>query len=142
MQILLLSEFVGMLARFLKVLAELNQVRALSSHGGVLFSAVAVRHDDGHRHLESLTGQSDRLAVVAASGGNQSFDSVGALEQFRRVDDCASRLEGTDGSMVLVLDPHIHAEPMVEQRPGNLRRGLHERVDQLLRFLDLVQRGQ
>src|SRR5262249_27828460 len=53
------------LARFVEIAAEFDELGAVRAHGGVLFRVVPARHDDGARHALARAGQRDRLAVVA-----------------------------------------------------------------------------
>ena len=76
MQPLFGSELLSMLARFLEIAAELNQVPALPAHRCILFAAVAVRHNDSDRHVKSLSGERNRLPMIAARRGDEPFDPV------------------------------------------------------------------
>src|SRR5207249_4405772 len=107
MQALLSSELLSMLARFLEIAAELNQLRALPAHRCILFAAVAVRHNDSDRHVESLSGQRNRLPMIAARRGDEPFDPIWFLEKFSRVDNRSPSLERADRGVVFVLHPHL-----------------------------------
>ena len=72
MQALRFCEHFCVLAGLLKIVAELNQSGALTAHGRIFLHAVSVRHHDRHRDIEPLTGESDRLAVIAAGGGDHA----------------------------------------------------------------------
>src|SRR5258708_30614296 len=96
MQVLLVGKLVGMFASGLIIVAELDQVRALSAHGRILLGAVAVRDDDGDRNIEAPASQCDRLAVVAASCGYETFGTVGMLEKLCRIHDRGAGFERAD----------------------------------------------
>src|ERR1700733_14653627 len=67
----LFREFLRMLFRFLEVAAKLYEVATLCPHGGVFLCAVPPRYHDVRWHLEPARRQRYRLAVIAASRGNQ-----------------------------------------------------------------------
>jgi hypothetical protein len=66
----LLGQVHGVLARFLEVVAMLDERDAQGAHGGVLLQRVAVRHDDGAGHAMAARGPAHALAVVAARGAD------------------------------------------------------------------------
>ena len=66
---------------FLEIAAKFNQVRALPVHRRTLFAAIAVGHNDGDRHVESLPGQRDGLPMIATRRGDEPFDSIRMLEK-------------------------------------------------------------
>ena len=58
------------------------------------------------------------------------------------IDECSADFEGADGGVVLVLDPCFGAEALIEERPGVLRGGRHEAVNQRAGGADLVSGGK
>jgi len=56
----------SLFARFLKIGAVLNQGGAVGCHRGVLFGAVAMRHDDGDRDPNAAPGKCQGLTMIAA----------------------------------------------------------------------------
>ena len=99
-----------------------------------------MRHEDGAWHARPRCSQRNRLAVVAARGGDDALERPSAALQGVEVDDAAAHLEGADGRVVLVLDPHLRPCPLGQQRPGIERRRRHNRAHQRdgrfqLRFL-------
>src|ERR1700692_2072520 len=111
---LFLCKLMGVLAGLLKILAELDEVRALTSHGGVFFHTVSVRHDNRYRDLETLTGERNRLAMISPGGGDHAVDSVGVAEKLRRICHRRPRLECTYWRVVFMLHPHTGLEFLVQ----------------------------
>ena len=116
-QALFRSDFGSVLAGLLEIVTKLDQFCALRTHGRILRFAVTKWDDDCHGHIEPLSGQRYRLPMIAAGGSDQSPNCFLALEKRVNMDDCRSRLECTDWRVVLVLDPNISSEPLIEQRP-------------------------
>src|ERR1700690_2731362 len=142
MQAVLGGELPGMFAGFLVVVAKLDEVCALGSHRGVFLHAVAMWDDDSDGNVEALSGQRDRLAVVSAGCGDESFNYGCVLKKFCRIGDGGAGLVSARRSVVLMLDPDVGLESLIQQRPGNLRGGLHHCVDELLSFTDFVEGGE
>src|SRR5215469_4294054 len=102
---LLPGQLFRVLPRLLIVLAKLDQARALGAHSSVFLGTVTKWNDDSHWNTEALSRERHRLAVIAPRGRDQTFDSLPLPEQFRRIHDCRSRLEGADGRVILVFYP-------------------------------------
>ena len=142
MPAVLLGEFLRVFPGFLKVAAKLNEFSALGAHGGILFRTVALGYDDVHGHVEPASGQRRGLAVISPGGRDQAGDAVRVPEEFRRIDYGSPRFKGSDWRMVFVLHPDFGPQSLGQQRPGNLRCGLHDGVDELLRLADFLDGGQ
>jgi len=72
MQAALGGEALREFERFLKVAAVLDQFRAERAHRGVLFAAVAMRHDDRRAYPGARRRIRDTLAVIAARRRDQA----------------------------------------------------------------------
>ena len=70
----LLGELRRVRPAFIEVGAGDNQLRAEGLHRRILLARVAVRHENGARHARPRRGQCDRLAVIAARGGDDAFE--------------------------------------------------------------------
>src|SRR5579864_208179 len=141
-QVLIFSQLGSVLARLLKVFPKLDQLCSLRPHGRVLLGAVAERNHNSDRNLKPLSRQRHRLSVVAARRGNQPFDPVLLTKYLSRVHHRRARLKRANRRVVLMLDPHVRTQPLVQQRPGDLRCRRHHGINQFLRFADFVQLRQ
>ena len=138
------GERLRVLFGLLKVAAELDEIGTLRAHGGIFLGAVSLRHDDVRRHVEPARRQRHRLAVIAARRRDQAPYVDRSAKQFRGIHHRSTRLEGSDGSVVLMFHPHFGAQPLAQQRPDDLRRRRHHGIHQLLGIFDFVdgwQRG-
>ena len=130
----LLGQRVGMLARGLKVIAKLDQLGTQCPHRGVFLAAVAQRHDDQRGHAVATGGKSDRLAVVAPGGADDTGRQCAGCRQPVEINQPAANLEGPHRRVVLMLEPELGAvtglagKCGLQQRPAVLRRGRHHRV--------------
>ena len=111
-----------LLAGDLEVVTELHDFGAERSHRCVLLDAVAVRHEDRHRHPVRTTGEREALAVVAAGGADDAGHLGPLTNEPIHVHQAATHLEGADRRVVLVLDHHRRSGDLVEHRPPVLRR--------------------
>jgi len=104
----------GVLEGVLEVRAVLDEVGAESAHGGILFSAVAVRHYE--RRLDAMPprGESNALAVIAASRGDDGLDFGMLTSQVVEVNESAADFEGADGGVVFVFHPHFRAQALAQ----------------------------
>ena len=127
MQAVLLGEPNRMLTRLLEVAPMHDQLGAESLHRGVLVRAVAFRDGDRDRYAVRTSGVGQRLAVVAARGGDHATHRAFGVKQPRNVDQSAAHLEGAGRSGVLVLDPSRCAGNFLQQRPAVRRRHRHMR---------------
>jgi hypothetical protein len=140
-QPLRLSEFAGVLARRLEVLAVFHQFGAERAHRGVLLARIALRHHHHATQPAALRGKRHRLAVVAAGGADHA-EAPGIARQPLEVDDAAAHLEGAHRRVVLVLDPGLGAERGGQLRPRVLRGGRHGGIDEAGGILDGGKIGQ
>ncbi len=96
-------------------------------------------NNDDRMQTEEARGHADALAMIATScGDNAGKTGVGLLQPVY-VDECAAQFESANGAMIFVLDPGLGPQPLVEQRPGILRRRGHVPIDHGLRFMNLGQ---
>ena len=94
------------------------------------------------RHLVPVRRQRDRLAMVAARGRDQSWQTVHITKELCRIDDRCARLERPDWGVVLVFDPHFATQTLTQQRPNELRSGWHNLIHELLRLFNFINRWQ
>ena len=126
----------GKLERLLEVLPMDNELRALRGHRAIFLFAVAMgNHDQGLQSMQSRS-HSHALTMVASRGRNNTFEPRLRLLQPVHVDQCAAQLERSNRGVILVLQPGLGPEPLIQQRPGVLRRRRHVRIDNALRLLD------
>src|SRR5262245_21079740 len=95
------------LARLVEVAAELDQLGAIRAHRRVLLRVVAERHDDRAGNAFALTGERDRLAVIAGGRGDHTAPFVGA--ETRDQVDAAADLERPGRVVVLVFDGDVES---------------------------------
>ena len=72
-------------------------------------AAVAMGHDDGDGNVETLPGIGQRLAVIAAGGGDDAARRQFLSRHPRQMDQPAPHFEGADGRVVFMLDPDFGA---------------------------------
>ena len=111
----LVGEFCRMRPALVEVGAGHDQLGAEGLHGSVLLARVAARHEDRARNAGARRGQRDRLAMVAARRGDDAIELRPLRLRRVEIDDAAAHLEGADGRMVLVLDPHLRARTLGQQ---------------------------
>ena len=128
------------LACGLKVGAMLDQLDAERAHRRVLLERVAVRHDDGCREPMQACREADRLTMVAARRADHTTTVRLALSQRVEINEAAAQFERADRRVVLVLDPHLGADPPTEQGPRLLRRRRERGMHDALRGFDGVAR--
>jgi hypothetical protein len=102
------------LARRLEVLTVLDELDSQGAHRRVLRCAVAMRYDDGGRQPIAARGKADRLPVVAARRADNAAHRARRAAEVVEVHQPAAQLEGADRSVVLVLHPHLRAEPLAK----------------------------
>ncbi len=100
-----------------------NEVNAKRLHRGILFPAVAARHDDRCPDAVYARRKSDRLSVVAARCADYAGGFCAARNKLVEVDETTAYLEGAGRRVILVLDPQIGAQFLAQQRPRKLRCG-------------------
>ena len=127
-------------ARHLEIVAMLEQSRAECPHRGILFHAVAMRHDDGHWHVVASAGPGQRLTMIAARGGHDTWYMRPFTPQAFRVDQAAAQFERADRRVVLMLHPHLCATALRQQRPRILRRAREAFVHHRQRVFEFRQR--
>ena len=113
----LLRQRAGIFERLLKVVPMLYQFHALREHGAILLFAVAKGNDDHSLDTCQSRCHAHALAVVAARGCHHARHPRMRLLQPIHVDQRAAQLECAHRSMVLMLDPSLGAETVVDQRP-------------------------
>ena len=111
----------GVLQRFLEIVAVNDQLAALGNHGGVFLRVVAFRHDDDGTQPLAGCADRDRLAMVAASRGDDAGTIGLPLLQAGHVERSTTNLERPDGGVVLVFDPNGEPGILAQQRPDVLR---------------------
>ncbi len=89
----------------------LDQRRTERGHRGVLLRAVAERDDNGDRQAEAAARPGQRLAVVAAGGGDQTPTVARPLLRLGK-DNPAAHLESAGRKVVFVFDPDLGAGPL------------------------------
>ena len=100
----------------------------------------ALRHDDGHRHVEHAARVGNGLAVVAGGGGDDAATALVLLEAGHEV-DAASNLERADGEVVLVLDVDLGAHELIEGGVGVQWGAQEVRRDRLSGIEHVLQGG-
>ena len=106
----LIGKAVGVLERFLKVVAVLDEFSALGDHGAILLHAVAEGNDDDCFQAEEPGGHGHSLAEVASGSCDYACGFGLRLLQPVQIDQRAADLEGSDGGVVFVLDPGFDAQ--------------------------------
>ena len=101
-----------------------------------------MRHGDHAAQAVAARREGDRLAVVAARGGDDAAHRGLAAHQCIHVDQAAAQLERADRCVVLVLDPDLGSERGAEQRPGVLRRRRQHTVHEPCGGVDRGTGGQ
>ena len=124
----------------LEVVAVLDELDSLGEHGLVLLRAVAVGDDDDGFETEKAGGEANALSEIAAGGRDDAGEGGVSIFEPVQVDDCSANFEGADLGVVLMLDPCLSAEALIEKRPGVLRRGRHKAVNECAGGADLVSR--
>src|ERR1700733_2845802 len=74
--------------------------------------------------------------MIAARGSDHARDVGMGAPKPVEIHDPAAHLEGADGRVVLLLDPHLAARALAEERGHVLRRGRDVAV------YELLQRGE
>ena len=87
----------------------LDQLRPKGLHGGILFSAVAMRYDDDRSHTGASGREGHGLAVIAAGCCNNAGCIRGAALQGIHINQSAPDFERAGWGMVLMLYPHFGA---------------------------------
>ena len=113
-----------MLARLVEVAAVLDDLRAEAADRRDLHRVRALGHADTARTPKSRDGEGDRLAVVPGRGGDEPALAL-VRGELRDEVDPAAHLEVADRLVVLVLDPDLGADELVERRVA-VERGLAE----------------
>jgi len=90
----------------------LDQIRAERPHRAVLLDRIARWHEDHRLQAVPACRESKALAVIAAGRGNQSCHRGPLSLEAVDIGQAAAHLEGTDRSVVLVLDHDRRAEPL------------------------------
>ena len=137
MQAFAFGQRAGMLERVLEVAAMHHEVGPESAHGGILFTAVALRHDNRDPLARLPGGIGDGLPVIAARRRHHAVRFA-----LRHIGEPAANLEGADGRVVLVLDPDLGPGPLSQQRPDPLRGRRERGVNEFGRRLDFSLSGQ
>ena len=132
----------GMRPAFIEIGADNDQLAAEGLHRRVLLARIADRHENGARHACARRRKCDRLAMIAARGGDDAVELRGSSLEPIEIDNATPHLEGADGRVVLVLDPHLRARTLRQQRPGMLRRRRHDRAHERNRRLQFLQREE
>src|SRR5439155_8329758 len=133
----LVLQLLDLLARFVEVAAELDQLGAIGAHGGVLLRVIAEGHDNRAGHAFALTRQCDRLAVVSRRRRDDAVALVGgqAGDQVRT----AAHLERSGRIVVLVLHPDVKSGLEREQRMPQERRWPYDASDPRPRGIHIFQ---
>src|SRR5580692_4184457 len=97
----------GLLARFIEITAVLDHRRPESAHGQVFGGAVPVRNINDGRDFFAPGCKRNRLPMIAARRRDYGPDGRGGIPQMAKVYERASNLEGSYGSVILVLDPEL-----------------------------------
>ena len=116
------------LPRIVEVVPVLEDLRTERAHGGVLVRIVANRHDDAAPNPVKTARQCDGLTVIPRARADDAALLL-LVAQLRDQIQTAADLEGSGRVVILVLDPGGAANPLVEQRMLEERRGPHVRVD-------------
>ncbi len=91
----------------LKIVAILDQLHSLRTHGRILFPAVAMWHHHHGRNPVTLRSKAHRLPVIAARGRYDSFDCGLRAHQVIEKGNSTANFEGPNVRMVLMLDPYL-----------------------------------
>src|SRR5271154_4962762 len=103
----LLRELHGMFACLVEIPPVLDQGGAERAHGGVLFTAIAVRNQDRNADAGAMARKGQALAVVAAGGADDARDLRPLAAAAIHENEAAANLEGADWGVILMLDPNL-----------------------------------
>jgi hypothetical protein len=122
-----LDDALDFLARLVKVASVLDDVGCHRAHRGIFLRVVAARHVHRACDALALTGERDRLSVVA--GARRDHAPAPLVSRQRRDEiEAAADLERARRVVVFVLDENVAAERVGEQRmPQERRRFDHGR---------------
>ena len=130
-----------MSARFVEVVAVVNEVRPKRAHRLALLGVGVDRHDDGGLHAEDAGGVRDALSEVPRRGA----DDAARLFFVRELRDNIQRapnLERAEGLVVLVLDVHLCPDDPVEPRIVVQRSARDVRPYSLAGLVHVEKRGE
>ena len=99
----------------------LDHLGAERAHRGQLDRVGRLGNEDRGRDAEQPGRVGDRLPVVAGGGGQHAGLSLRRLQRRDQIDP-APHLEGAGGEVILMLDVHLGADQVVEQRVVAKRR--------------------
>ena len=108
----------------IEVFTELHHLGAPGTHGRILVLRVAARHQHGHRQAVPRCRERHALAVVATCSSDQSRTGLAGRKVLHQI-QATAHLEGAGGCVVFMLDPDPGAQPLAQQRPGQLWCGQH-----------------
>ena len=120
-------------AGFLEIHAMLDQLGAQRRHRGVLLRAVAERDDNRDGKIEAAARPGQRLAMVAASGGDEA--PAGRLVASEH--HPAANLEGAGWKVIFMFNPDLGTGARAQQRPAYLRGSGQVGVHQIRRLLEV-----
>src|SRR5205823_3712696 len=103
-----------MFASLIEVLAVANDLRAKPADRFDLDRVRAFGYADDRPNSEESRGIGDRLSVVSGGGSDDTAASL-VVGQLRHQIDPAADLEGADRLVVLVFDPGLRANQLVER---------------------------
>ena len=103
-------DLVGNLGGSLKVVSLLDNLNAEGAHGGIFFNAVSVGNDNRRWNAVVTGGKSNRLTVIASSGGGDSGWLVAQATELFEVYQTSAHFECTSRSVVFVLHPDWSAD--------------------------------
>lgn len=137
MQPLVLRDAARLVLRLVEIVSELHEFRAERCDRRVLIGRVTARHVDGRPQAGARRGEGDRLAVIAAGGGDDATHLRMGGAQPIKINEPTPNLERAGRRVILVLHPHSAAGAAGEFRPRVLRGRRHDGVHQRGRTLEL-----
>src|SRR5439155_10730846 len=129
-----------MFASLIEVLAVANDLRAKPAVRFDLDRVRALGYADDRSNSEESSCIGDRLSMVSGGGSDDTAASL-VVGQLRHQIDPTADLEGADRLMVLVFDPGLRANQLVERRISIESRGFQVWSDPLARRQDVVEAG-
>jgi len=73
-----------------------------------------MRDDDSRRDPQSRRGKTNRLTVIATSGGDDALQSPNGSPKLVEVHKPAANLERPNRRVILVLDPDVAAAALID----------------------------
>ena len=125
------------LQRLLEVLAVFHQFDPLGQHGAILLFAVAVGNDNDRLQTQKPRSHAHTLAMISARGRHHASQASLCLLEPVKIHERSPQFERSHRRMILMLDPGLGSQPVVDERPTVLGRRRHGAIDHGLGVVNL-----